>query len=323
MSWYYEGFKERLKTKLIATEEELAMYVTTEEGKVGIQFEDSLIPLDLEGEEDNLDLFETQRSVEDNPFWDIINNTPDCGTTPDSVDHRPNQTSIKNQLDRGTCVCFASLACLEALLIGDEKDFDLSEQYANWMYMRNQGRDQCDDGLRTTKSAVYLSQSGVCLERYAPYENKNTVQNHCNIPPSIDAQNNANYGIGSYAIIHRLGPLDPSISNPYYLECVLKNGYDIVFGTHVAWGYPDRNGVLDIKLDSNGQPIESRGGHAMLLVGYNKIAPVPYFIFKNSWGQNKSNAGYYYLSYDYIIEYAKYGYIIYDTRDDMNQNFLT
>ncbi len=322
MSPYFEGFKERLRLKNQATEEELAMYINTEDGKINMQFEDGVIPLDSEDEEDTLDLFEAQRSMEDTPFWDFENRIPECNQTPDIVDHRPNQTSIKNQLDRGTCVCFASLACLESLLIGTEEEvaneFDLSEQYANWLFMGMQGRNQCDDGMRTTQSAVYLSQKGVCLEYLAPYENKSTVRQHCNTPPSVSARNNAHYGIGDYAIIQRLGPQDPSISNPDYLECILSRGYDIVFGTRVAWGYPDVNNVYDIILDANGKPLTSRGGHAMLLVGYNKNAPIPYFIFKNSWGTNRGDQGYYYLSYDYIIEYAKYGYIVYTTRNDMN-----
>lgn len=317
MSWYYEGFKKRLAEKKHATQKELDMYVYSE-GKPNIKLDDLIIPLDLEDEEDNLDMFESLQSIEDNPFWDFESNLPQCSTTPDEVDHRSNQTKVKNQLNRGTCVCFASLACLEAILKKNIANIDLSEQYANWLYMSKLGRDQCDNGLRTTQSAAFLSQNGVCEERYAPYEDRQTVNNHCNsVPGGISAQNNAQYGISSYTIIQRLGPLDPSISNPAYLECIINHGYDIVFGSKVAWGLPDSNGVMDVILDSNGRPLSSRGGHAMLLVGYNKTATIPYFIFKNSWGPSKGNAGYYYLSYDYIIEYAKYGYIVHKIREDM------
>lgn len=317
MSWYYDGFKKRITEKKHATRKELSMYVYSE-GKTNIKMDDSIIPLDMEDENDNLDLLESVRSISDNPFWNFENSIPACNTTPDIIDHRPNQTSIKNQLNRGTCVCFASLACLEAILKNEDDLIDLSEQYANWLYMRKLGRNQCSDGLRTTQSALFLSQDGVCKEKYAPYENRQTVSAHCNsIPGGAAAQSNAKYGIGSYSLIHRLSPLDPSISNPAYLECILANGYDIVFGTRVAWGLPDSNGVLDVILDTNDKPLASRGGHAMLLVGYNKTGPIPYFIFKNSWGTSQGNAGYYYLSYDYIIEYAKYGYIVHKVRDDM------
>ncbi|MBM3225347.1 MAG: hypothetical protein FJZ47_16305 [Candidatus Tectomicrobia bacterium] len=56
--------------------------------------------------------------------------------------------------------------------------------------------------------------------------------------------------------------------------------------------------------------IQSRGGHAMVIVGYDRLAPLPYFICKNSWGVSAGRSGYYYLSYDYMRTYAKYGYIV-------------
>lgn len=108
------------------------------------------------------------------------------------------------------------------------------------------------------------------------------------------------------------------VSGTDYLECILHHGHDIVFGTHVAWGHPDANGVHDVILDPYGNPLRSRGGHAMLLVGYDRSGPIPYFIYKNSWRPTVGVAGYYYLSYDYVREYAKYGYVVLAARSDMN-----
>lgn len=317
MTWYYDGFEQRLQKKKIATQDELDMYVPTSRRRYVMQLKDGIIPLDPEDEEDRLDAMELMLADEDNPYWNEAEGRLECESTPDEVDHRARQTAIRNQLDRGTCVCFASLACLEAILKREGQDMALSEQYANWLYMRELGRNQCDDGLRTTLAARFLISYGVCEEEYLPYEDLSTVRQHCHTPPSTEARENASYGIQESTIIDRLGPLGPSISNPAYLECVLDQGPDIVFGTHVAWGHPDENGVLDVILDRYGNPLRSRGGHAMLLVGYLKNAPIPYFIFKNSWGEDRGNDGYYYLSYDYVKEYAKYGYIVHEMRSDM------
>ena len=63
----------------------------------------------------------------------------------------------------------------------------------------------------------------------------------------------------------------------------------------------------------SGSPLPSVGGHAMLIVGYDKSKttyPEEYFIVKNSWGTSCGQSGYIYLSYDYIRTYAKYGYYI-------------
>lgn len=317
MSWYYKGFEERLKEKRRATEDELNMYVPTSRGRHVIKLEDQYILLDPEGEEDRLDATELMLAERDNPYWLEAEGRLECDTTPEAEDHRPHQTVIRNQLDRGTCVCFASLACLEAILKRRNQEIDLSEQYANWLYMRQLGRNQCDDGLRTTLAARYLTQHGVCEESYFPYENHATVRQHCHTLPSTQTQDEARYGIRRSTIIDRLGPLGPSISNPAYLECILTKEYDIVFGTRVAWGHPDENGVLDVVLDQYGNPLRSRGGHAMLLVGYSKTASIPYFVFKNSWGAQRGNNGYYYLSYDYVREYAKYGYIVHEIATDL------
>ena len=303
-----------LAQKPRATDEDLAMYRQLEGGRGAICKDDSVFILDIEEDNDQLDASEQEASDKDNPFWDEEKNAPEeIAALPDSVDHRAHQTPIKNQGNRGTCVCFASLANLEAIhKRHTNTDLNLSEQYANWLYMRLQNRNQCDDGLRTTLAARYLSQYGVCTEPYAPYESKSQVQKHCNASPSDKAKSDAKYGIDNYTLIDRLGLNGPSIANPDYLEKLLYEKYDITFGTHVAWGRPDANGVHDVILDRYGNPLKSRGGHAMLIVGYDRSpnVPISYFICKNSWGTARGVNGYYYLSYDYIRTYAKYGYIV-------------
>ena len=95
----------------------------------------------------------------------------------------------------------------------------------------------------------------------------------------------------------------------------------MVFGTNVAWGRePDDNDVFDVILDKYGNPLASNGGHAMVIVGYDRSGnngSMPYFIVKNSWSNDFGVNGYMYLSYDYITTYAKYGYIVYTVRQDM------
>lgn len=296
-----------------ATPEDLAMYRQIEGGRGVIAEDDAIFILDPEEEADNLDPSEQEIADQDNPFWDFARNEPEgLEALPDSVDHRPYQTPIKNQDSRGTCVCFASLANLEAIVkLQENRDCDLSEQYANWLYMRMENKNQCDDGLRTTLAAKYLFRYGVCEESLAAYETKTEVQMHCNESPSEEAKFNARYGIERYTLIDGPGLQGPKIQNPSYLEKILDEGYDITFGIHVAWGHPV-NDIYDVILDRYGNPLRSRGGHAMLIVGYDRtpVAPLPYFICKNSWGENKGVSGYYYLSYDYICTYAKYGYIV-------------
>jgi hypothetical protein len=238
---------------------------------------------------------------------------------PDVVDHRPNQTSIKDQNNRGTCVCFASMAGLEVAYGGGS--LDLSEQFANYLYMTAEGRGCKDAGLQTHMSANYLANDGVCAESVCPYQNdKYNFPAYCtnadtSAPaPALltNAVANRPYKIKTYQKIWRNETLTTDtgawINNPRYLEALLRADKDIVFGTHVAgWSSP-YTGIIDVQLSPGGNPLPSVGGHAMLVVGYNR--PQEYFIVKNSWGTSYGQSGYVYLSYDYIRTYAKYGYVI-------------
>lgn len=318
----YLEYARRITQKRYATDEELAMYHPISYGRYEIKMDGRKFRLDPEDENDKLNAREKEEAQRNPPYWDkTTHNLVASAILPDQVDHRSFQTPIKDQLsDRNTCVSFASLANLEAIIYKETGNMlNLSEQYANWLYMRFEGKNQCDDVLRTTLAASYLSQAGVCPENDYPYEDSMTVHMHCDSWPPTLARQNAKYGIGQYALIDNPGPFGPSIANTDYLETLLYKGHDIVFGTRIAWGRANENGVFDIIRDSNGNPIASRGGHAMMIVGYNRSASatIPYFIVKNSWGVVLGVNGYYFLSYDYIRQYAKYGYIVQKVRTDM------
>lgn len=308
----------RLSQKSFATEEDLAMY-QIEDGQYVVQLEDRVFRLESDEVPDKLDATEQEEASAKIPYWNDAENLPDLDDCDDIIDRISLQTSIKDQEDRGTCVCFAALANLEVALMADlNEEVDLSEQYANWLFMLNAGSDWGKDGLKTTLAAQYLSQYGVCMEALCPYEDAASIGTHCNDKPSQKARQEASYGIEEYTLIDNLGILGPSIANPNYLEALLCHGHDIVFGVHVAWGRnPDSNGVYDIILDKYGNPLQSRGGHAMLIVGYDRSGPIPYVMCKNSWGTSVGVGGYYYLSYDYIRRYARYGYIVHRFRQNM------
>ncbi len=233
---------------------------------------------------------------------------------PDVVDHRPNQTSIKDQAGRLTCVCFASMAGLEVAYGGTV--IDLSENYANYLYMKAEDRGCKSAGLQTHMSADYLSDHGVCRETVCPYQTSYPAwcNNGANPAPAkrADAEAKRPFKIKSYHKIWRKDDLATDtgawINNPRYLEAILRSGKDIVFGTYVAGWSGDCTGVLDVQLGPGGNPLPSVAGHAMLVCGYNR--PEEYFMVKNSWGTDKGQDGYFYLSYDYIRTYAKYGYVI-------------
>ncbi len=103
-----------------------------------------------------------------------------------------------------------------------------------------------------------------------------------------------------------------AITSTFPLFCVGggAGGFDIA-GVDWSDGSAE-SGVIDVQMiDVPGigpVPAGSVGGHAMLVVGYDR--PAGYFIVKNSWGTGFGHAGYAYLPYDYVQTYAKYGYVV-------------
>lgn len=230
---------------------------------------------------------------------------------PTAIDHRVDQSIVKDQGGRGTCVSHASMGLLEAYAhIND----NLSEQYTHYKFNEflNRPHNQ-DSGLKTTDAAPFLARNEgrVCLEANWPYiSNQSTIDalvaNGTYAPPQA-AINNQSFGIGAYKIIEDKGLTGESIKNTRYLEALLYQGYNIVFGCYASWDDKDNNGVLDPLLDSNGNPI-SKAGHAMLIVGYNRTEQ--YFIVKNSWAPTWGHSGYGYFSYNFFRSCAKYGFVV-------------
>ncbi|MGH1491046.1 MAG: C1 family peptidase [Acidimicrobiales bacterium] len=234
----------------------------------------------------------------------------DAAALPMAVDHRPDQSSIKDQARRGTCVSHAALALLEAF---DHIPDDLSEQYTHYKFNEFLGRPQnADQGLRTTDAAPFLARGDgrTCLESQWPYMTQASINQQVSqgtYGPSATAQANDDYGYGAYKIITDRGLTGQSIKNTRYLEALLYKGYNIVIGTYVSWADSNNDGIREPVLDSNGDPVR-RGGHAMVVVGYDRGKQ--YFIVKNSWGSGWDDGGYGYLHYSYIRSCFKYGYVV-------------
>jgi C1A family cysteine protease len=236
---------------------------------------------------------------------------PICFST---VDHRSKQTPIKNQGSRGTCVAHAAMAGLEVAY--GSTTLDLNENYAYYKFLGSSTSQVCNDpGLRTIDAADLMTTYPMCLETYWPYVSSLSGLG-CPTPsgwPTATCADNAVYQVTSHKKIWRndTATVDAGeyINNPKYLESILCSGYDIVIGLYVA-GWPSGGqGIIDVV---NGASIA--GGHAMVIVGYNRNGDANigggYFILKNSWGTGYGQSGYYYLSYDYIRTYSKYGFYI-------------
>jgi hypothetical protein len=223
------------------------------------------------------------------------------------VDRRPLQTPVRNQGDRATCLSFASLACVEAILKEHfGKEVDLSEQFLQFALTG----DHCAEKVDVRAAPAKLSGRGVCEEALAPYEPRSMASLHRTRPPSRDAFRQAFYKVGKFHLIERRGTTGPSILNTSYLEELLQAGHDVVTAIRIAAGGGGR--ILDVRYDASGQPLRANGAHALLLVGYDRRDPLqPHFLFKDSLGVSRNGGdGYHRLSYDYVRTYAISGFIV-------------
>lgn len=162
-------------------------------------------------------------------------------------------------------------------------------------------------GFNTWKTGPILTEHGVCTEALMPYTPSSCPTA---IPASCSNLARARFTRTTHFFTPKYGGIGAlRADNTNLLEAYLKAGYDIVYGLNVAgsdWAGGD--GIIDVQVDSNGNPAGSVGGHAMLIVGYNRTTN--YFIVKNSWGTDWGHDGYARISYEYIQTYGKYGYAV-------------
>jgi papain like protease len=312
MSTDSAAFAQRLHAKPVATAAQIKNAMPTDEfGRTSVRVGKKLVPL-----------------------MPVGTNLPPAGVKmaaapsglvstgkPATVDHTLDQTPVKNQGDRPTCVSFALLAALEALFLRKGgKEINLSEQYAHWLCMSSQGKTQCDSGPYTVQAAACLHHAGVCEESLSPYQDIAEVTANCADTPSAKARHKAIYGLGSYSSLFKHGLSGWSIGNTDQLETLLAQDLDIVVGFEGIFGLTDPDsGILDIFLDGQGNPWPAQAAHTMLAVGYYRDPLNPYFLFKNSW-LDPTGDGYMKVSYDYLRQYATCGVVPHQIRTDMPVN---
>ena len=194
-------------------------------------------------------------------------------------------TPIRDQGGCGSCWAFGTTAALEAYTLirtnSPGTDLNLSEQV-----MVSCGNSGSCGGGYISYASSFIRDTGLPVETCYPYTATNgTCSSAC---PNWQSSTNK---ITKWSYV----------ANPYQLPATvdrLKNGL-ATYGPLVTTidVYTDfdhyRSGVYSL---TPGQSY--RGGHAILLVGYND--PGQYFICKNSWGTWWGESGYFNIAYSEV-----------------------
>lgn len=182
------------------------------------------------------------------------------------------QTPIKYQGGLGSCVGFATSGQKESF---DYKEFensiDLSEQF---IYGKCKEIDDMPniEGTFIRAAMKVLKDYGVCEEAYFPYEGLYPPKNS---PVDGYLDNAKKYKIEAFASV---GIAKEALQTALYQNGPLVVGVKI----HDSFINTSSDGIIQFPSGTY------HGGHAILVVGYNKIG----LICKNSWSTKWGNKGY-------------------------------
>jgi C1A family cysteine protease len=206
-------------------------------------------------------------------------------TTPNTIDLRPYCSPIENQGNLGSCTGQAIAGAIELLNKRNGKHKDISRLFIYYYERLLLGTVNYDSGAYIRDGIKATNHYGASLESHWPYNIKKFRQE-----PIKEAKEDAlNRKVTRYERIEDFnGCID-----------ALSNGYPVIIGFHVYTSFMSntvaRTGNMPYP---NTRRERLLGGHAVLLVGYNKTKKV--FIARNSWGTAWGAKGYFYMPFDVI-----------------------
>lgn len=205
--------------------------------------------------------------------------------SPSIVDLRTFCSPIENQGSLGSCTGQAIAGAIELLNKRNRKPTDVSRLFIYYYERLLLGTVNYDSGAYIRDGIKATNHYGASLESYWPYDIRKFRQE-----PISEAKTDA---------LNRKVTLYERVND--FNGCIdaLSNGYPVVMGFCVYDSFMSKNvAKTGIMPYPNTKREKLLGGHAVLLVGYNKTKKV--FIVRNSWGTNWGDKGYFYMPFDIV-----------------------
>ena len=205
--------------------------------------------------------------------------------SPSIVDLRAFCSPIENQGSLGSCTGQAIAGAIELLNKRNRKPTDVSRLFIYYYERLLLGTVNYDSGAYIRDGIKATNHYGASLESYWPYDIRKFRQE-----PISEAKTDAlKRKVTRY---ERVNDFNGCID-------ALSNGYPVVMGFRVYNSFMSKNvAKTGIMPYPNTKRERLLGGHAVLLVGYNKNKKV--FIARNSWGTNWGDKGYFYMPFNVI-----------------------
>jgi len=204
---------------------------------------------------------------------------------PNVVDLRKYCSPIENQGSLGSCTGQSIAGAIELLNKRGGKHNDVSRLFIYYYERLILGTVNYDSGAYIRDGIKATNKYGASLESLWPHDIRKFRQE-----PITEAKNDAlNRKVTRYERVNDFN------------GCVdaLTNGYPVVMGFYVYDSFMSTNvartGIMPYP---NTKREKLLGGHAVLLVGYDKTKKV--FIVRNSWGTSWGDKGYFYMPFDIV-----------------------
>lgn len=205
--------------------------------------------------------------------------------TPTKVDLRQYCTPVENQGNLGSCTGQAIAGAIELLNKRNNKQTDVSRLFIYYYERLLEGTVNYDSGAYIRDGIKATYKYGAPLEKFWPY-NVKKFRDRPNSNAVLDGQKRK---VTLYErILDHNGCLD-----------ALTNGFPVVVGFKVYDSFErsllSKTGVMPYPDTSKEKLL---GGHAVLLVGYDKVSNM--YIARNSWGAGWGDQGYFYMPFNVI-----------------------
>ena len=201
------------------------------------------------------------------------------------VDLRPYCSTIENQGNLGSCTGQAIAGAIELLHKRASRTLDVSRLFIYYYERQYIGTVNYDSGAYIRDGIKVCYTYGAPVESLWPYN----INKFRTVPPSTAIKDAAKRKVTSY---QRVADFNGVID-------AVASGHPVVVGFTVYSSFESnsfaKTGVMPYPNTSKERVL---GGHAVLIVGYNKNRNV--FIVRNSWGTGWGEGGYFYMPFQVI-----------------------
>lgn len=202
---------------------------------------------------------------------------------------------VISQGNEGSCTAFGTGYAVVSYYLNRLKGLSYSNSGAlrspEFLFNMTRGTSDCS-GANLRNVLNYLVQTGVCSWNDMPYTDKG-----CATRPGNTAFQNAWSGkIKNYY----------NVTSGNEAKYYLSQGFPVViaFGLDQAFNYQTEQSPYTWSFNYG----NVQGGHVSVVVGYDDANRR--FIVQNSWGTNRHDKGFFYISYDFYSQAVREAYVL-------------